>query len=219
MQPLIQPDAATRAEVVSEASPHLGASVLLNGLLFKWIWTHADAADKKQLRAVARDVRAMADGLIVALSMHGKPASQLGSALVRWSDVQRLAAVCDDESAAVISAAPLSKLKALSLEHKGAGNEWSVPALSRTATAGLEELCFNARMFPRSSTLLILEEAVRGCSQLCTLSLSGCRVLDLSALAGCVHLEKLSAFGFIGCFSSDISDLASLGGCAKLEEL
>ncbi|KAG1662913.1 hypothetical protein FOA52_009696 [Chlamydomonas sp. UWO 241] len=133
--------------------------------------------------------------------------------------LQRLAADCDDDSAAVISAAPLSKLRALSLEHKGAGGKWSVPALSLTASAGLEELCFNAHIFPRSSTLLSLKEAVRGCSQLCTLSLKGCRVLDLSALADCVHLEKLSAFGFIGCFSSFISDLAPLGGCAKLKDL
>ncbi|KAG1678370.1 hypothetical protein FOA52_015136 [Chlamydomonas sp. UWO 241] len=48
--------------------------------------------------------------------MQNEPAAELGSALARWPNVERLAADCDDDSAAVISAAPLSKLKALVLE-------------------------------------------------------------------------------------------------------
>ena len=49
--------------------------------------------------------------------MRGEPAIDLASALARWPNVTRLEADCDVHSADVISAAPLSKLKALSLEY------------------------------------------------------------------------------------------------------
>ncbi|KAG1670182.1 hypothetical protein FOA52_000894 [Chlamydomonas sp. UWO 241] len=139
MQPLVQPDAATHADE-AEANPNLGASVLLNGLLFVHIWGNLDADDKRQLRTVGRDVRALADGLVVSVAMHGRPANELGSALARWPNVQRLLADCDDDCAAVISAAPLPKLKELVLEYTGGGEECSVLALSCTAAAGLEEM-------------------------------------------------------------------------------
>jgi hypothetical protein len=96
-------------------SPHMGADVLMNGLLFAQMWQHLDADDKKQMRAVGRGVRALADALVVALDMHGKSKSDLASALALFPNVQRLAADCDAASAAVISAAPLAKLKALVL--------------------------------------------------------------------------------------------------------
>jgi hypothetical protein len=112
MQPL-QTDAAAHAD---EAEADLGAAVLLNGLLFSQIWSNLDADDKKQLRAVARGVMALADGLVVSVTMHGKSAD-LASALDLWPDVERLAADCDDDSAAVISAAPLPKLRELVLKH------------------------------------------------------------------------------------------------------
>jgi hypothetical protein len=109
-----QVDAAAHAD---EAAHNLGADVLLNGLLLAHIWGHLNSYDKRQLCAVARGVRALADGLVVSLKMLGKSASSdLASALARWPNVERLEADCDDNSAAVISAAPLTKLKALVLE-------------------------------------------------------------------------------------------------------
>jgi hypothetical protein len=120
MQPLVQADAAAQhapqADEADEADPDLGPTVLLNGLLFAQIWSHLKNGDKKQLRAVGRGVRALADALVETLDMHGKSAS-LASALALFPSVQRLEAESDEFSAAVISAAPLAKLKALVLSH------------------------------------------------------------------------------------------------------
>ncbi|KAG1663133.1 hypothetical protein FOA52_000655 [Chlamydomonas sp. UWO 241] len=81
--------------------------------------------------------------------MHGEPASDLASALALWPHLERLAADCGDDSVAVISAAPLSKLRALVLARKGVedSKEWSAPPLSHTAAAGLEELCMTSHRF------------------------------------------------------------------------
>ncbi|KAG1667526.1 hypothetical protein FOA52_013716 [Chlamydomonas sp. UWO 241] len=156
MQPLGQADAAAHADEAKD--PNLGADVLLNGLLFAQIWVHLDADDKKLLRAVGRGVRALTDGLVVTLSMHGKSASELGSALVLWPHVQRLDADCDVDSAAVIRAAPLSKLKTLVVAHTGDdGAEWSVPALGRTAAAGLQELRVIGQDYPHPRVLLQIQ--------------------------------------------------------------
>jgi Leucine-rich repeat (LRR) protein len=91
--------------------------------------------------------------------------------------------------------------------------EWSVPALSPTAAARLQELHLSGTQFQHP---IVNIEALRGCTQLRKLSLQGgCRVSDLGPLAGCVHLEELSA----GSYGSYISDLAPLVGCAKLKKL
>ncbi|KAG1666512.1 hypothetical protein FOA52_014409 [Chlamydomonas sp. UWO 241] len=203
------------ADEDDEEDLNVGACVLLNGLLFAKIWKHLDAYDKKQLREVGRGVKVLVDSLVVELAMHGKPASDLGSALALWPDVERLAADCDDGSAAVLSAAPLSKLRALVLEHMGV--EWSVPAISRAAAAGLHELHVSSSCVASGRPVLSIE-AVRGCAQLRKLSLKGCKV-SLAPLAGCVHLQELSiAASRNG--SSDFSDLvAPLDGCAKLKKL
>jgi hypothetical protein len=74
----------------NEADPDLGAAVLLNGLLFAQIWSHLNTGDKKQLRAEGRGVRAQ-----TLWSWHC-------AGPVRPNDP-------------VISAAPLSKPKALVL--------------------------------------------------------------------------------------------------------
>ncbi|KAG1667514.1 hypothetical protein FOA52_013704 [Chlamydomonas sp. UWO 241] len=125
-------------ETHAGADPDLGASVLLNSLIFAHIWGLLDVDDKRQLRAVGRGVRALADGLVVSVTMNGKPATELGSALAQWPDLQRLTADGDVHSAAVISAAPLSKLRALVLEYKAgeiaacmggsARHAWVLPA-------------------------------------------------------------------------------------------
>ncbi|KAG1670181.1 hypothetical protein FOA52_000893 [Chlamydomonas sp. UWO 241] len=128
------------------------------------------------------------------------------------SQLERLTADGDAHSAAVISAAPLS-----SLFFEGGEKEWSVPALSDTAAAGLEELrmtnCGNG--IPDDSL-----RAVRSYTQLRTLVIEGCHVSDLGPLAGYVHLEELF-IGGIQTFSLDniISDLSPLGGCSKLRKL
>ncbi|KAG1678365.1 hypothetical protein FOA52_015131 [Chlamydomonas sp. UWO 241] len=215
MQPLIQADAAGHADE-AEAGSNLGASVLLNGLLFAHVWGHMDAGDKRQLRAVGRGVRALTDGLIVSLSMHGNSAADLASALARWPHVQRLEADCDAHGAVVISAAPLAKLRVLVLYKctVAKSEEWSMLALSRTAAAGLQELHVSTSSHFQYSTLSI--EAVRGCAELRKLSVKGCYVSDLGPLADCDHLEDLSTCEHMG---SNVSDLAPLGGCAKLKKL
>ncbi|KAG1667520.1 hypothetical protein FOA52_013710 [Chlamydomonas sp. UWO 241] len=116
--------------------------------------------------------------------------------------------------AAVISAAPLSKLKALwlALDHTGGGEECSVPALSHTAAAGLQELQVTSSHY---QNLILSIEAVRSCARLRTPVVKDCTVSNLSALAGCAHLEELATVSWHG----NISDLAPLGGCAKLKKL
>ncbi|KAG1670179.1 hypothetical protein FOA52_000891 [Chlamydomonas sp. UWO 241] len=154
----------------------MGASVLLNGLLFARIWGHLARGDKKPLRAVGRVVRALADDLVVTVSMHGKPANELGSALALWPDVERLEADCDDVSATMISAAPLSKLMTLVLKCKGdAAEEWSVPTCSGPAAAGLEDVSNidSSCTYPHLSI-----KALRGCAKLRTLSLQGFTISD-----------------------------------------
>ncbi|KAG1667528.1 hypothetical protein FOA52_013718 [Chlamydomonas sp. UWO 241] len=197
-----------QAPQVDAESPNLGADVLLNSLLLAHIWENLDANAKKQLRAVARGVRALADGLVVQLATHDKPAADLAAALARWPDVEVLAADCDDESGSVISAAPLPKLRMLSLEYssEGYGDEFSVPSLSHTAAAGLQGL-YVSRAHCMQPILLSIE-ALRGCAQLRTLVIEGGVLSDLSALAGCVHLEELTTGLEVG---SDVSDLSPLG--------
>lgn len=110
---LYKADTASHADA---ADTNLG-DVLGNGLVFAQIWGHLDAVDKRELWAVGRGVRELADDLVVALLMHNKSASELHSALARWPDVERLTADCAVHSVPVISALPLCKLKALSLRH------------------------------------------------------------------------------------------------------
>ncbi|KAG1679842.1 hypothetical protein FOA52_012755 [Chlamydomonas sp. UWO 241] len=193
-------------------SPHLGASVLLNGLIFAHhIWGHLDADEKRQLRAVGRGVRALVDDLVVTVTMQAKSlaAADLGAALARWPNVQTLSADCDVHSAAVISAAPLSKLKALLLEHTGGDAEWIVSALSHTAAAGLERLHLVGQ-YPHP---IVSIESVRDCTQLRKLSLKACKARTLGPLAGCVHLEELAASEVMG------RDITPVGSCAKLKKL
>ncbi|KAG1673947.1 hypothetical protein FOA52_015702 [Chlamydomonas sp. UWO 241] len=242
MQTRSQAHAAAHG-VEALASPNLGASVLLNGLLFAHIWDHLDSDDKRQLRAVARVVRALADGLVTSLSMLGKSAADLASALAVWPNVRTLETYYDDdERSAVISAAPLSKLLVLVLEYQypqggpcgGARREWSAaPALSRTAAAGLQELHL-ADPYCHDRPVSGIK-TLRDCSQLRKLSLHGCNISSLGPLAGCVHLE-LSTWGdgvfsdlapLRGCSQqkklwipgSQVSDLAPLRGCVKLQDL
>ncbi|KAG1671679.1 hypothetical protein FOA52_007470 [Chlamydomonas sp. UWO 241] len=125
--------------------------------------------------------------------MENKPASALGYALGLWPDIERLEADCDVDSVSVISGAPLCKLKALSLVNRVGGQEWSVPALSQTAAAGLQELHFSNSYNPIPNLSI---ETVRGYSQLRKLSLFGCNISDLEdlriyGLAG--HLPGLAA--------------------------
>ncbi|KAG1680820.1 hypothetical protein FOA52_008153 [Chlamydomonas sp. UWO 241] len=146
--------------------------------------------------------------------MHRNAASDLGSVLALWQDVQTLAADCDGRSAAVISAAPLPKLRALSLKYTvPRGEEWSILALSRTAAAGLQELHLSNII----GCPVLDIEAIRGYAQLRTLSIEGCNISDLGPLAGCVHLEVLETCASYG--STDVSDIAPLGSCAKLKKL
>jgi Leucine-rich repeat (LRR) protein len=88
----------------------------------------------------------------------------------------------------------------------------SVPALSPTAAAGIQEL----HLYSHYPYPILSIEALRGCAQLRMLSLERCKVSDLGPLAGCVHLEELSTSVEVG---SDFSDLAPLGGCVKLKKL
>ena len=111
--------AAAQAEEAEALLAHLGPAVLLNDLLFAQIWGFLDADDKRQLRSVGRGVRALADGSVVTLTMRGEPAIDLASALARWPNVTHLSVDCDVHSVAVLRAAPLPKLKALVLEHRG----------------------------------------------------------------------------------------------------
>jgi hypothetical protein len=98
---------------------------LLNSLVFAQIWGNLGRrGDKRQLRAVGRDVRALADSHVVALRMHEKSPTDLAVALALFPRVQRLEADCDVHSAGVISAAPLSRLQALTLRNLVRHTDW-----------------------------------------------------------------------------------------------
>ncbi|KAG1662369.1 hypothetical protein FOA52_006630 [Chlamydomonas sp. UWO 241] len=132
----------------------LGLDVLTSGLIFAYLWGMLDRADKKVLRLVSRDVRELVDAAVDTLDMRGASEGALAIALAwKWPHVSSLTASCDDASSTVLIAAPLPLLRSLALYAVQAdGDErWfhgqdqelehcSMPVLSRTASAGLQDL-------------------------------------------------------------------------------
>jgi hypothetical protein len=99
----------------------LGAAVLMSDLILAQLWGLLDGDAKRALRLVCRGVRVQVDtGAVQELDAGDAEASELGKALARFPGVDSLKASChsDGLEAAVISAAPLHRLRTLELRYK-----------------------------------------------------------------------------------------------------
>ncbi|KAG1659384.1 hypothetical protein FOA52_007847 [Chlamydomonas sp. UWO 241] len=188
----------------------MGSSVLLNGLIFARMWAQLDAGDKRQLRAVRRGVRALADGLVVALTLH-ESATVFASALARWPNLQRLASHCDDDCAAVINAAPLCKLRSLVLEYHAELASTYGSAISDLAPLGG---CAKLKRLWIVSSQVSDLAPLRGCVELQDLDIS--MSYSLGSLAG---LEVFSKLERLNMLRLSVSSLEPLSACGQLKDL
>ncbi|KAG1664612.1 hypothetical protein FOA52_004487 [Chlamydomonas sp. UWO 241] len=123
-----------------------------------------------------------------------------------------LAASSCPEALLVISAAPLPRLKKLSVSYQPLPlDEWSVAALSSTAAAGLVELHMRSTHHMLRPCLSI--GAVASFSRLTKPSLEGSTIPDLLPLRQLGQLVELSIEG------SRFADLSPVGDCTQIRKL
>jgi hypothetical protein len=129
MQTPIQAHEAAQEEAAQHQAeePSLGLAVLTNALVLEQLWAQLERDDKRRMRAVSRAVRASADCAVSSLDMRNRFSSELAASLARFPGITSLTASCYyHECARVLSAAPLPRLRALSLEWNGVstGHAW-----------------------------------------------------------------------------------------------
>jgi hypothetical protein len=94
--------------------PSLGLAVLTNALILEQLWAQLERDNKRRMRAVSRSVRVSADCAVSSLDMQAR--RSLAASLARFPGITSLKATCyDHDCARVLSAAPLPRVRALSL--------------------------------------------------------------------------------------------------------